>query len=109
MALDLRLREDVVRILTSTHETMRSALAAASSDGQDLDAHHLAFTDGNEQAFTNVLRELSMSFGLASPGGPSDPQGWTPASSFLAQAPPGDLESTPAGGWALNQDGWDRR
>jgi|GEM_PF-2757641 len=86
MALDLWFRGDVVWILAGTHETMRCALAAAFSDNQDLDVHHLAFTDGYEQGFTNALRALSMSFGLASSEGSSGPQGWTSGPSFLAQA-----------------------
>jgi len=109
MALDLWFREDVLRILASMHETMRSALAVASGDGQEVDAHHLTFTDGYEQGFTNALRVLSLSFGLATADGAPGSQGRMSGPGSLIQAPPGELESMPAGAWALNQDGWDRR
>ena len=108
MALDLWFREDVLRILASTHETMRSALAVASGDDQEYDVQRLAFTDGYEQGFTDALRALSLSFGLAVADGPAGSQERIPVPGTLVQAPLEELDAKPAGSWAVSQDSWDR-
>ena len=56
--MDLWLREDVMRILASTHETMRSTLHAAGPQAT------LAATS-YEQGFTDALRVVGLGFGLA--------------------------------------------
>jgi hypothetical protein len=56
MGLDLWFREDVMRILASTHETMRASLRATSTGGESRDAY--------EQGFIDALRVVALAFGL---------------------------------------------
>ncbi len=63
MGLDLWFREDVTRILASTHETMRASTGRiGSSDSELLDAY--------QQGFVDALRALSIAFGVGTPGSP---------------------------------------
>jgi hypothetical protein len=56
--MDLWLREDVVRILASTHETMRSTVRAAGSQATPAATSY-------QQGFTDALRAVGLGFGLA--------------------------------------------
>jgi hypothetical protein len=59
MGLDLWFREDVMRILASTYETMRASLSVAAPEG-------VGRTDAYERGFTDALRTVALAFGLAS-------------------------------------------
>lgn len=60
MGLDLWFREDVARILASTHETMAASLGAATPvDAEAADAYR--------QGFNDALRALAVAFGVAAP------------------------------------------
>jgi hypothetical protein len=61
MGLDLWFREDVVRILASTHETMRNSMAAPLP----LDA---AVADSYRHGFDDALRFVAVAFGICVPG-----------------------------------------
>jgi hypothetical protein len=58
MGLDLWFREDVMRILASTYETMRASLSVAVPEGAGR-------TDAYERGFTDALRTVALAFGLA--------------------------------------------
>ena len=60
--LDLWFREDVARILASTHETMVASMrASAPLDPETAGAY--------QQGFVDALRAMAVAFGVASPGG----------------------------------------
>jgi hypothetical protein len=62
MGLDLWFREDVARILASTHETLQaSAGAVAPLDEERAGAYH--------QGFEDALRAVAVAFGVLGPGG----------------------------------------
>ena len=59
--LDLWFREDVARILASTHETMAASMrASAPLDPKTAGAY--------QQGFVDALRAVAVAFGVASPG-----------------------------------------
>lgn len=61
MGLDLWFREDVARILASTHETLRaSAGAVAPLDEEQAAAY--------QQGFEDALRAVGVAFGVLGPG-----------------------------------------
>lgn len=60
MGLDLWFREDVVRILASTQETMRSSIAAS----RPLD---VAVADSYRDGFDDALRSVAVAFGICVP------------------------------------------
>lgn len=68
MGLDLWFREDVVRLLASTLETMRASTravqdAAATTGNREVaDAYRLGFAD--------AVRAVGIAFGVTLPGGP---------------------------------------
>ena len=57
MGLDMWFREDVMRILVSTHETMQASLRASSGGGEGRDAY--------ERGFVDALRVVALAFGLS--------------------------------------------
>jgi hypothetical protein len=61
MGLDLWFREDVTRILASTHETMRASTGRLDSSDSDI-------LDAYQQGFVDALRALGIAFGLGAPG-----------------------------------------
>ena len=73
MALDLWWREDVVRILASTQETMLAAQAMA------------VVNEDYQQGFMDALRSVAVAFGVAYPSATTQrkslpagmPPGWT--------------------------------
>ena len=60
MGLDLWFREDVARILASSHETMRS-MSDAGHAGNDDTAYHY------RQGFEDALRSVALAFGVSPP------------------------------------------
>lgn len=60
MGLDLWFREDVARILASSHETMRSM-----SDATHTSNSEAAY--GYRQGFEDALRAVALAFGVAPP------------------------------------------
>ena len=60
MGLDLWFREDVARILASTHETMRASTAAWSRVSPRLATTY-------QQGFDDALRAVGIAFGIATP------------------------------------------
>ncbi len=63
MGLDLWFREDVARILASTHETMAASMRAAPPlDPETAEAYQRGFQD--------ALRAVGMAFGVASSAQP---------------------------------------
>jgi hypothetical protein len=66
MGLDLWFREDVARILASTHEAMRGAMGATAP----LDAES---AETYQQGFADALKAVALAFGLAGPG-----ESWSP-------------------------------
>ena len=60
MSLDLWFREDVARILLSTHEAMSASLQAAASDRP-------AAADAYKQGFDDALQVVGVAFGVAVP------------------------------------------
>ena len=63
MALDLWFREDVARILASTHETMQASTAGWSHVSPRLAAVY-------QQGFDDSLRAVGIAFGVANPTPP---------------------------------------
>ena len=61
MGLDLWFRDDVMRILASTHETMRASTAALPSASSEA-------TDAYRQGFLDALRAVGIAFGAVTPG-----------------------------------------
>lgn len=59
-------REDVMRILASTHETMQASLRASAGGGQGAEAY--------EQGFADALRVVALAFGLSLQPGRSTSQ-----------------------------------
>ncbi len=57
MGLDLWFREDVARILASTHEAMRASTVATSPTGS-------VVTDAYQQGFVDALRAVAVAFGV---------------------------------------------
>ena len=62
MGLDLWFREDVIRILMATQETMRALSRALSSAGSEAG-------DSYQQGFKDALGSVAVAFGVAPPGG----------------------------------------
>lgn len=60
MGLDLWFREDVARILASSHETMRGLVSAVSSLDPEV-------SDAYQQGFMDALRAVAVAFGVAAP------------------------------------------
>jgi len=61
VALDLWFRDDVARILASTHETMRGTAGSVTPlDEQRASAY--------QQGFEDALRSVAVAFGVAVPG-----------------------------------------
>jgi hypothetical protein len=60
MGLDLWFREDIVRILASTQETMRSSISAS----QPLD---VAVAESYRDGFDDALRSVAVAFGICAP------------------------------------------
>jgi hypothetical protein len=60
MGLDLWFREDVARILASTHETMHAAQRATAPLDPELAATY-------RQGFADALRAVAVAFGVAVP------------------------------------------
>ena len=60
MGLDLWFREDVVRILASTQETMRNSIAASPP----LDT---MVADSYRDGFDDALRSVAVAFGICAP------------------------------------------
>jgi hypothetical protein len=58
MSLDLWFREDVARILVSTHEAMSASLQAAAAD-------HPAKANAYKQGFGDALHVVGIAFGVA--------------------------------------------
>jgi hypothetical protein len=67
MGLDLWFREDVARILASTHETMRAAMGATVP----LDVES---AETYQQGFADALKAVAVAFGVAVPGEPRLPR-----------------------------------
>jgi hypothetical protein len=63
MALDLWFREDVARILASTHETMQASTAGWSHVSPRLATAY-------QQGFNDALRAVGIAFGVAAPTSP---------------------------------------
>lgn len=63
MPLDLWFREDVTRILASTHETMRASTAGWSHVSPRLATAY-------QQGFVDALRAVGIAFGVATPAAP---------------------------------------
>ncbi len=63
MALDLWFREDVARILASTHETMQASTAGWSHVSPRLATAY-------QQGFDDALRAVGIAFGVAAPASP---------------------------------------
>lgn len=61
MGLDLWFREDVARILASTHETMRAAAEALRTEVIEMD-------DAYRRGFEDGLRTVAVAFGVTPPG-----------------------------------------
>ena len=61
MGLDLWFREDVARILASTHETMAASMRAAPP-------LHPETAESYQQGFVDALRAVAVAFGVAVPG-----------------------------------------
>ena len=60
MGLDLWFREDIVRILASTQETMRNSIAASPP----LDS---MVADSYRDGFDDALRSVAVAFGICAP------------------------------------------
>jgi hypothetical protein len=60
MGLDLWFREDVVRILAATHETMRASTGAQPALDSEL-------ADAYQRGFVDALRAVGIAFGVAAP------------------------------------------
>lgn len=68
MGLDLWFREDVARILASTHETLRASTGAvAPLDEERAGAY--------QQGFEDALRAVAVAFGVLAPGSGSSRNG----------------------------------
>jgi hypothetical protein len=63
MALDLWFREDVARILASSHETMQASTAGWSHVSPRLATAY-------QQGFGDALRAVGIAFGVAMPASP---------------------------------------
>ncbi len=61
MGLDLWFRDDVMRILASTHEAMRASTAALPPASSEL-------ADAYQQGFLDALRAVGIAFGVVAPG-----------------------------------------
>jgi hypothetical protein len=61
MGLDLWFREDVARILASTHETLRGAAGAVAPLDEERAAAY-------QQGFEDALRAVGVAFGVMGPG-----------------------------------------
>lgn len=66
MALDLWFREDISRILASTHETMRASAGAVPTLDPELSATY-------RRGFLDALRAVAIAFGVVVPGEPGSP------------------------------------
>jgi hypothetical protein len=60
MGLDLWFREDVARILASSHETMTGLVRAVSSLDPEV-------SDAYQRGFVDALRAVAVAFGVAAP------------------------------------------
>jgi hypothetical protein len=60
MGLDLWFREDVARILASSHETMTGLVSAVSSLDPEV-------SDAYQRGFVDALRAVAVAFGVAAP------------------------------------------
>jgi len=65
MGLDLWFREDVVRILVATHETMRASMAGAALS-EPVGTNPVE-SDAYRKGFTDALRSVAVAFGVALP------------------------------------------
>ena len=63
MALDLWFREDISRILASTHETMRASVGALPALDPEL-------SETYRQGFVDALRAIAIAFGVVAPSEP---------------------------------------
>jgi hypothetical protein len=63
MALDLWFREDISRILASTHETMRASVGALPALDPEL-------SETYRQGFLDALRAIAIAFGVVVPSEP---------------------------------------
>ena len=61
MGLDLWFREDVARILASTHETLRASAGAVAPLDEERAAAY-------QQGFEDALRAVAVAFGVLGPG-----------------------------------------
>ena len=65
MGLDLWFREDVVRLLAATLETMRASTWAMQDAGATTGNREVA--DGYRQGFADAVRAVGVAFGVALP------------------------------------------
>jgi hypothetical protein len=68
MGLDLWFREDVVRLLAATLETMRASTWAVQDAGATAGSQEVA--DAYRQGFGDAVRAVGVAFGVALPGEP---------------------------------------
>jgi hypothetical protein len=61
MGLDLWFRDDVMRILASTHETIQACSGAVGPISPEL-------SEAYRQGFVDALRVVAIAFGVAAPG-----------------------------------------
>jgi hypothetical protein len=61
MGLDLWFREDVARILASTHETLRASAGAVTPLDEERAGAY-------QQGFEDALRAVAVAFGVLAPG-----------------------------------------
>jgi hypothetical protein len=74
MGLDLWFREDVARILASTHEAMRAAMGAtAPLDVESAETY--------QQGFADALKAVAVAFGVAVPS-VSGSMEWSPGPGY---------------------------
>ena len=78
MGLDLWFREDVVRILASTQETMRRSMAASPP-------LHVAVADSYREGFDDALHTVAVAFGICAPTAPA-PRGRRPVQAAQVDA-----------------------
>jgi hypothetical protein len=83
MGLDLWFREDVARILASTHETMRASQRAMAPLDPELAATY-------RQGFADALRAVAVAFGVASPEAYHPPSGTSCAGTIEGSVFSGD-------------------
>jgi hypothetical protein len=93
MGLDLWFREDVARILASTHEAMRAAMGATAP--LDIES-----AETYQQGFADALRAVAVAFGVTAPT-VSESREWSPGPGYGTgySTVPVAVRREPGGAW----------